>query len=114
MTILSLTSNAKKKIDELSANNKSVSLSIKGGGCAGFEYKWDVINNDQIEVGSEIIESDNGKLVVDPTSIMFLVGTEIDYETEIFGQMFKISNPNATSSCGCGTSVDFDIEAMQE
>ena len=113
MTILSLTDNAKKKIDELSQNNKSVSLSIKGGGCAGFEYKWDVIENNKIEQGSEIIESNNGKLVVDPTSIMFLVGTEIDYETEIFGQMFKITNPNAKSACGCGTSVDFDLEEIQ-
>jgi len=113
MTILSLTDNAKKKIDELSQNNKSVSLSIKGGGCAGFEYKWDVIENNKIEQGSEIIESNNGKLVVDPTSIMFLVGTEIDYETEIFGQMFKITNPNAKSACGCGTSVDFDLDEIQ-
>lgn len=112
MTILSLTDNAKKKIDELSANNMAVSLSIKGGGCAGFEYKWDVIENNQIEEGSEIVESNTGKLVVDPTSIMFLVGTEIDYETAIFGQMFKITNPNAKSACGCGTSVDFDLEAM--
>lgn len=112
MTILSLTDNAKKKIDELSANNKSVSLSIKGGGCAGFEYKWNVIEDNEIEDGSEIIESYNGKLVIDPTSIMFLVGTEIDYETEIFGAMFKITNPNAVSSCGCGTSVDFDLETM--
>lgn len=112
MTILSLTDNAKTKIDELSANNKSVSLSIKGGGCAGFEYCWDVIDQDQIEEGSEIIKSNTGQLVVDPTSIMFLVGTEIDYETAIFGQMFKITNPNAKASCGCGTSVDFDVEAM--
>lgn len=114
MTILSLTDNAKKKIDELSADNKSVSLSIKGGGCAGFEYVWNVISDTDIEKGSEIIESTQGKLVVDPTSIMFLVGTEIDYETEIFGAMFKITNPNAKASCGCGTSVDFDLEAMQD
>ena len=114
MTILSLTDNAKKKIDELSADNKSVSLSIKGGGCAGFEYKWDVITEEQIEQGSEIIKANQGQLVVDPTSIMFLMGTEIDYETAIFGQMFKITNPNAVSACGCGTSVDFDLEAMQD
>jgi iron-sulfur cluster assembly accessory protein len=112
MNILSLTDNAKKKIDELSSGNTAVSLSIKGGGCAGFEYKWDVIDNNQIEAGSEVVEANTGKLVVDPTSIMFLVGTEIDYETAAFGQMFKIINPNAKAACGCGTSVDFDLEAM--
>ena len=58
MTILSLTDNAKKKIDELSADNKSVSLSIKGGGCAGFEYVWNVITENDIEFVIFTVTSD--------------------------------------------------------
>lgn len=116
MAVCTLTESAKNKINTLCKEKSAyaVSLNMKGGGCAGFEYTWDFAQEADIQDGDELIETGTGRLVIGAPSIMFLVGTEIDYETEIFGAMFKITNPNAKASCGCGTSVDFDLEAMQD
>jgi iron-sulfur cluster insertion protein len=108
MNILTLTDNAKKQIDSLcEKNNKwAVTLNMKGGGCAGFEYTWGFLNNeDEMEEDDEWVNTDNYRLVVGNPSLMYLMGTTIDYKEEVFGSHFSLDNPNAKSSCGCGTSI---------
>ncbi len=113
MSILTLTDNAKQKINELCTEKDAyaVSLNMKGGGCAGFEYEWGFAN--EVEPGDELIETGNGRLVIGAQSMMFLFGTEIDYVKQIFGSNFEIRNPNAKSSCGCGVSVNFDMDKLK-
>jgi|TARA_R110000751_G_scaffold59119_1_gene124324 iron-sulfur cluster assembly accessory protein len=78
---------------------------VTGGGCAGFSYKWDFVDcpNKDDEV-VDITPAD--KLIIDATSVMYLLGMEIDYRKEIYGSMLHIENPNAMSSCGCGESFN--------
>tara|TARA_R110000765_G_scaffold176275_1_gene281320 strand:+ start:112 stop:360 length:249 start_codon:yes stop_codon:yes gene_type:complete len=71
-----------------------ISLSVKGGGCAGFQYEW----------GQTEQEPTIGNLWIDPLAEMFLFGCTIDYVKEIGGAYLKIINPNATANCGCGES----------
>lgn len=111
MSICTLTESAKRQLDILCSNNNcyAITLNLKGGGCAGFEYDWGTItDSSHLNAGDEIIETDNnGKLVVSSYSIMYLIGTEIDYVSSLVGSNFEIRNPNAKSSCGCGVSVNF-------
>jgi iron-sulfur cluster assembly accessory protein len=116
MTICTLTESAKNQIDKLCNENEcyAIGLNIKGGGCAGFEYDWKVIK-DPLEIGSndEIIKTDkNGLFVIGSHSIMFLIGTEVDYTKSLTGSNFEIKNPNAKSSCGCGVSINFDHDKL--
>ena len=110
MTICTLTEAAKQQINLLCKENSKfgVSLNIKGGGCAGFEYEWGLLSEEEVEDESEVLNAGTGNLVIAPHSLMFLVGTVVDYKKDIMGSMFDIQNPNAQSSCGCGVSVNFD------
>ena len=115
MSIVTLTPAAEKQIDALCDENEcyGISLNLKGGGCAGFEYDWGTIDSpDDIETNDVVIDAGSGKLVVGATSLMFLFGTEIHYKKDIMGAMFDIRNPNAQSSCGCGVSVNFDMDKL--
>lgn len=116
MSVCTLTESAKNKINTLCEEKSAyaVSLNMKGGGCAGFEYTWDFAEQANIQEGDEVIETGNGRLVIGAPSIMFLVGTEIDYVSQVFGSNFEIHNPNAKSSCGCGVSVNFDFDKLAE
>lgn len=113
MTICKLTDAAKKQIDLLCKEHScyAVSLNLKGGGCAGFEYDWGIVKHpSELEPGDEVIHTDNaGRFVIGAHSMMFLIGTELDYEKNLVGSNFKIHNPNAKSSCGCGTSISIDL-----
>jgi iron-sulfur cluster assembly accessory protein len=117
MNVCTLTESAKNQIDSLCEENDcyAISLNLKGGGCAGFEYDWGLVRNHaDIEHGDEIIHTDgNGKLVIGSYSLMFLIGTELDYVKNIFGSQFEIRNPNAKNSCGCGISVNFDTSKIK-
>lgn len=116
MNICTLTESAKKQIETLCLENNcyAISLNIKGGGCAGFEYVWETVDTQSdIESDDEILETDNGgRLVIGSYSLMYLLGTEIDYIHSLVGSNFEIRNPNAKSSCGCGTSVNFDLDNL--
>jgi len=116
MNICTLTEAAKTQIDTICKENNviAVTLNMKGGGCAGFEYDWGTLNDAQdIEQGSEILSTSKGNnFIIGPHSIMFMVGTVVDYKKDIMGSMFDISNPNAQSSCGCGVSVNFDMDKL--
>ena len=82
-----------------------MSLSVKGGGCAGFKYQWGFAKTkDDVEKADYTVEWENGRFTVDATSLLYVMGTTIDYKQEVFGSQFEVINPNATSSCGCGES----------
>ena len=77
-------------------------ISVEGGGCSGFQYKFDV---ERARADDDlVIERDSAVVLVDPSSVPFLAGSEVDFVDDLIGASFKIQNPNATSSCGCGTS----------
>ncbi len=77
-------------------------LSVEGGGCSGFQYKFGLA--DAAEPGDVVVETDGVKLVVDDISIDLVRGSEVDFVDNLGGQAFKVENPNAASGCGCGTS----------
>jgi iron-sulfur cluster assembly accessory protein len=81
---------------------RALRVSVEGGGCSGFQYRYDLI--DAPEADDLVIEGDNAAVVVDPVSLPFLAGAELDFIDDLMGQSFQIRNPNAASSCGCGTS----------
>jgi iron-sulfur cluster assembly accessory protein len=77
-------------------------VAVNGGGCSGFQYDFQITaeqNTDDL-----VIEKDGVKVLVDEISLQYMAGSEIDYADELIGASFKIKNPNATASCGCGTS----------
>lgn len=105
--MISITDSAKKQIKALcESNNKwAVKLSVKGGGCAGFTYDWSFLESEKdLDNNDEVIDVESKKFVVDGMSLMYVLGTRLDYKNEIFGSNFVFENPNAVSSCGCGTS----------
>ena len=101
---IEITESAQKHINEIliSENSQFFRITVLGGGCAGFQYKFDFsekINDDDI-----LFDYSNAKILIDKTSIELIQGSKIDYVNELIGSSFKISNPQASSSCGCGTS----------
>ena len=115
MSIVTLTDAAKAQIDSICQENDSyaVSLNLKGGGCAGFEYDWTIVATEaDLEENDIVIDSDTGKFVVGAIAVMYMVGTEIDYVKDIMGATFQVNNPNAQSACGCGVSINFDVENL--
>jgi iron-sulfur cluster assembly accessory protein len=96
-----VTEAAKARIAEIAADGagRMLRVAVLGGGCSGFQYEFG------LEAGPA--EGDvvvDGAVVVDPESLPFLAGAVIDFKDELIGARFAIDNPNATSSCGCGTS----------
>jgi len=79
-------------------------LSVEGGGCSGFQYKFDLAPGPQDD--DIIIEHAGAVVLIDPTSLPLLAGSQIDFVDELIGSAFQIKNPNASSSCGCGTSFN--------
>ena len=77
-------------------------LAVTGGGCSGFQYNF-ALDDAQLDE-DVVVERDGAKVLIDPVSLDFLAGAEIDFTDDLIGQAFKVNNPNATSSCGCGTS----------
>lgn len=116
MSICTVTARANHQIGKLCQENEcyAISLNLKGGGCAGFEYEWGTMQVEEIEANDYLICCDQGNLVIGSHSLIFLAGTEIDYVKSIVGANFEIKNPNAQSSCGCGVSVNFDMDKLAE
>lgn len=102
---IKLSDNAVKRIAHLMSKdqnpNPALRVQVKGGGCSGFQYSFAV---DQVAAGDEIIERDGARVVVDAMSLMYLAGSQIDFIEKMIGSQFSIGNPNATSSCSCGSS----------
>jgi iron-sulfur cluster assembly protein len=80
-----------------------VRVGVKNGGCAGQEYTMEYA--DAIKPTDEVVEDKGVKILVDPKAVLFLLGTEMDYKTEKLSAQFVFNNPNQTSACGCGESV---------
>ena len=76
-------------------------LAVDGGGCAGFSYRFAL---GEVEEGDAVTETDGVTLVVDPTSLDLVDGSQVDYVEDLGGAAFKVTNPNAASGCGCGSS----------
>jgi iron-sulfur cluster assembly protein len=78
-------------------------VGVKGGGCSGFSYLLDLTEEPKADADEEI-ESQGVKILIDNRSLLYLDGTEIDFKDEVMGRGFVFKNPNATSTCGCGSS----------
>ncbi|SLN45386.1 Iron-sulfur cluster insertion protein ErpA [Aquimixticola soesokkakensis] len=89
------------EIAQASGETKALRVSVEGGGCSGFQYD---IRLDDAAEGDLVLDGEGGSVVVDPTSLPFLANAVIDFTEELIGARFVIENPNATASCGCGTS----------
>lgn len=90
------------KDQELDAEKVRLRVGVKGGGCSGFSYVLDLTES-QKET-DEVFEQHGIKIICDPKSLLYLNGTTIDFRDELMGRGFVFSNPNATTSCGCGSS----------
>ncbi len=99
----SVTSRAFERLAEIGAasEGKALRVAVEGGGCSGFQYEIDL---DEPGDDDLVLEGAGEKVVIDSVSLPFLAGATIDFSEELIGARFVIDNPNATSSCGCGTS----------
>ena len=89
------------EINEADTAPQALRIAVEGGGCSGFQYEIDL---DAPRDDDLVLEGNGQKVVIDPVSLPFLADAVIDFTTELIGARFVIENPNATSSCGCGTS----------
>lgn len=89
------------EINEASGGARALRIAVEGGGCSGFQYD---IRLDEPAADDLILEKDGQKVLVDSVSLPFLANAVIDFSDELIGARFVVENPNATSSCGCGTS----------
>lgn len=100
-----LTDRAAERIAAILADEPPGSVfrvSVEGGGCSGFQYSFDI---SQVAASDDLIVEKNGvRAAVDTTSLNFLRGARIDFVDDLMGQSFRVENPNATASCGCGVS----------
>lgn len=104
-TSITVSESAARRITEIVAgepDNTMLRVSVEGGGCSGFQYKFDLV---QTRADDDlVIERDGAVVVLDPVSCMYMEGSEIDFVDDLIGAAFQIKNPQATASCGCGTS----------
>ena len=104
MTQVSLSPSAAKRVAFIAARQGKpavLRLTVDGGGCAGFSYRFSL---GEAEEGDAVATTDGVSLIVDPISLELLAGSEVDYVEELGGASFKVTNPNAASGCGCGSS----------
>lgn len=103
---VTLTDRAAARIVEIAAAEKLASpalrISVEGGGCSGFQYKFDLAG--PREADDIVLERAGATVFIDPVSLQYMAGSEIDFVDDLIGASFKIQNPKATASCGCGTS----------
>jgi iron-sulfur cluster assembly accessory protein len=102
---VAISKRAAQRIREILAGEEDGAMfriAVSGGGCSGFQYDFDITserNEDDL-----VIEDDGAIVLVDAVSLLYLEGAELDYADDLMGAAFKVNNPNATASCGCGTS----------
>ncbi|MBA4783052.1 MAG: iron-sulfur cluster assembly accessory protein [Rhizobiales bacterium] len=115
LELITATPAARQRIAEILDNAEGadgIRIGIKNGGCAGMEYTVDL--TDGGEKGDDLVSFDQGKIYIDAKAILFLLGTEIDFETTKFRSGFVFNNPNQTSACGCGESVELKAATLPE
>jgi iron-sulfur cluster assembly protein len=110
--ILSLTDAAAARVRELMAKGEGVGLrvGVKNGGCAGMEYTMEFAKEKQ--PFDEVVEQDGATVLIEAKALMFLLGTQMDYQTSVLKSGFVFNNPNQVSACGCGESVEIKPAAM--
>ena len=101
MSDLTLSASAAARINAI-ADGGGLRVAVEGGGCSGFSYQIDI--TPAPDADDLVIERDGARLFVDPVSIAFLKGSEVDWVEDLIGSSFKVKNPNARTSCGCGVS----------
>jgi iron-sulfur cluster assembly protein len=110
--VLKLTEAAAARLRELMARGEGVGLrvGVKNGGCAGMEYtmEWAA----EKKPFDEVVEDKGAKVLIDAKALMFLLGTEMDYQTSVLKSGFVFNNPNQISACGCGESVEIKPAAL--
>ncbi|WEZ83571.1 iron-sulfur cluster insertion protein ErpA [Rhizobium sp. 32-5/1] len=102
---VTLSDSAAKRIAAIlksDAEKKAMRVSVEGGGCSGFSYKFDLVDGEQND--DLVLEKGDAKVLIDSLSLVYMSGSEIDFVDNLLGQSFQIRNPNAIASCGCGTS----------
>jgi iron-sulfur cluster assembly accessory protein len=102
---ISLTTSAAKRVALIAARQSKpaiLRLAVDGGGCAGFTYKFELA--EQLDANDTVAETDGVKLVVDPVSLDLVKGSAVDFVEDLGGAAFRVTNPNAQSGCGCGSS----------
>ena len=107
---VTLTDAAAERVREIMANAEKdyvgLRVGVKNGGCAGQEYTFAYA--EQIESLDEVVEDKGVTILIEPKAVLFLIGTEIDYETGLIESGFRFRNPNVAESCGCGESIRFN------
>lgn len=102
---VTVSSAAAKQIARIVSNEPAdtmLRVSVEGGGCSGFQYKFNLVT--ARESDDLTIEKDGVTVLIDPVSVTYMEGSELDYVNDLIGASFQVKNPNATASCGCGTS----------
>lgn len=103
--LFTITESAAKQIRKIvDGQDKMLKVSITSGGCSGFNYAMDLITEEELEETDQIVEQHDLKIIIDGLTMMYIIGTELDYVEELIGSAFVFNNPLATAQCGCGTS----------
>ena len=117
--VMTMTDAAAARVKAIVENSgpdaKGVRIGIKKGGCAGMEYTIDMVT--EAVAKDDLIERDGAKVWIEPSAVLYLLGTEMGFETTTLRSGFTFSNPNQTSACGCGESVELkpaDLKALAE
>jgi iron-sulfur cluster assembly accessory protein len=101
---VSMSASAARRLTKILGGDEGAALriSVKGGGCSGFQYAFDI---EKARAEDDlVIERDGATILVDPVSLEYMKGSEVDFVDDLMGQSFKVKNPNAVASCGCGVS----------
>jgi iron-sulfur cluster assembly accessory protein len=105
METVTISDSAARRIGEIlkaEPGGAMLRVSVEGGGCSGFQYKFDI---ERAKADDDLVLARDGAVVlIDPVSVNYMAGSQIDFVDDLIGQSFKINNPKATASCGCGTS----------
>lgn len=105
-TPVTVSDSAIKRVAAILANEQdkdALRISVEGGGCSGFSYKYDLVADDR-QTDDLVIARDGAVVLIDSVSIEYMQDSEVDFVDDLMGQSFQIKNPNAVASCGCGTS----------
>ncbi len=106
-SVMTLTDAAAQRVSEIVATRENalgIRVGIKKGGCAGMEYMIDLVT--EAKAGDDVVEKDGSKVFVAPEAVLYLLGTQMDFEVTKLRTGFVFNNPNQTSACGCGKSVE--------
>ena len=111
--VITLTQAAVDRVGEIMESNpaaKGIRIGVKNGGCAGMEYTVDLV--DEVNSGEDKVDTQKGTVYIAPQAVLFLLGTELDFEITKLRTGFVFNNPNQSSACGCGESVELTPAEM--